>query len=309
MTTYVFPGQGSQVKGMGDALFDAFPEYTAKADAILGYSIKTLCLEDQDLLLNQTEYTQPALFVVNALSYLNKVKENPQQLQFLAGHSLGEYNALFAANVFDFETGLKLVKKRGELMSQARGGAMAAVVGLKAEDIIHILSEHQLENISIANFNTYTQIVITGPKMDIERAETHFKQGGAKLFVPLKVSGAFHSNYMQDAQDEFEKYLSQFSLANPTIPVIANINAKPYQTYEVASTLSKQMTHSVQWIRTVEFLLQQNEESIEEIGPGSVLTGLIKRIKNKHVLTIYQPYTFSPHLCSLLWCSSSRYSN
>jgi malonyl CoA-acyl carrier protein transacylase len=280
MTTYVFPGQGSQVKGMGNALFDAFPEYVAKADAILGYSIKTLCLEDQDQLLNQTEYTQPALFVVNALSYLNKIKEKPQELQFLAGHSLGEYNALLAANVFDFETGLKLVKKRGELMSQATGGAMAAVIGLKAEDIVQLLAEHQLENISIANFNTYTQIVITGPKMDIEKAETHFKQGGAKLFVPLKVSGAFHSNYMQEAQDAFEKYLSQFNLANPTIPVIANINAKPYQTHEVASTLSKQITHSVQWTRTIEFLLQNNEENIEEIGPGSVLTGLIKRIKN-----------------------------
>src|SRR5205823_13876450 len=126
MLAYIFPGQGSQTRGMGGNLFDDFPELTAQADAILGYSIKKLCLEDPNQELNQTQFTQPALFVVNALTFLKK----NQKPDYVAGHSLGEYNALFAAEVFDFATGLNLVKKRGELMSEAKNGGMAAVIGL-----------------------------------------------------------------------------------------------------------------------------------------------------------------------------------
>src|SRR4051812_36667715 len=125
---YVFPGQGSQRKGMGENLFDEFPELTKKADKILGYSIKELCLNDSDSKLNQTQYTQPALYVVNALSYQKKIKDEGKQPDYLAGHSLGEYNALQAAGIFSFEDGLKLVKKRGELMSQAKNGGMAAIL-------------------------------------------------------------------------------------------------------------------------------------------------------------------------------------
>jgi malonyl CoA-acyl carrier protein transacylase len=132
MPAYIFPGQGSQAKGMGKELFSQFPEITAKADEILGYSITTLCVEDPDQRLNQTQYTQPALYTVNALFYFNKLRQIGTPPSFVAGHSLGEYNALLAADVFDFGTGLKLVKKRGELMSQASGGAMAAVIGLNA---------------------------------------------------------------------------------------------------------------------------------------------------------------------------------
>src|ERR1700722_298171 len=133
MTTYMFPGQGSQVRGMGSTLFTEFQDYVQKADHILGYSIEKLCLEDPDNLLNKTEYTQPALFTVSALSYIKKLKETNTAPQYVIGHSLGEYNALFAAEVFDFETGLKLVQKRGALMSKASGGGMAAIVGLTGE--------------------------------------------------------------------------------------------------------------------------------------------------------------------------------
>ena len=131
MLAYVFPGQGSQVVGMGKDLFDEFKEYVDAADEILGYSIKELCLEDPNGVLGLTQYTQPALYVVNALTYLKEVKTTGVKPDFVAGHSLGEYDALFAAGVFDFATGLKLVQKRGELMSQAKGGGMAAVLGLK----------------------------------------------------------------------------------------------------------------------------------------------------------------------------------
>src|SRR5436305_5494221 len=167
MTVFLFPGQGSQRIGMGNTLFDEFKAITARADEILGYSIKELCLQDPHQQLGQTQFTQPALYVVNALSYLKKMKEAGQAPAYVSGHSLGEYNALFAAGAFDFETGLQLVKKRGELMSQATGGGMAAVIGFTLEQVDQILKEYGLTSIDIANYNTPTQIVLAGLKADI----------------------------------------------------------------------------------------------------------------------------------------------
>lgn len=164
MKVYVFPGQGSQSKGMGQGLFDKYPELTSKADKILGYSIKKLCLEDPDENLRYTQYTQPAIYTVNALMYLNKIAKTGEKPSFVVGHSLGEYNALYAAGVIDFETGLKIVKKRGELMSRAKGGGMAAVIGLREEEVRDVLKENGIESIDIANINSCSQIVISGPK-------------------------------------------------------------------------------------------------------------------------------------------------
>lgn len=140
---YLFPGQGSQKKGMGEGLFDEFPEMTKKADEILGYSIKELCLTDPRKELNKTQFTQPALYVVNALSFQKKMKEGESEPDFVAGHSLGEYNALHAAEVMSFEEGLKLVKKRGELMSKAENGGMAAILKTPEEEIKNILKERR----------------------------------------------------------------------------------------------------------------------------------------------------------------------
>ena len=150
MTCYMFPGQGSQKVGMGEDLFDKFPNHTNSASEILGYDIKKLCLEDPNEQLNLTQYTQPALYTVNVLSFLNLEDQKPK---VVLGHSLGEYSALCAAEVFDFETGLKLVQKRGALMSQATGGAMAAIVGISIEKINEILQENKLDQIDIANLN------------------------------------------------------------------------------------------------------------------------------------------------------------
>lgn len=280
MSTYLFPGQGSQVKGMGAALFAEFPEIVAKADHILGYSIIQLCLDDPHGYLNLTQYTQPALYVVNALYYLKKCKETDQKPNFLAGHSLGEYNALLAAEVFDFETGLKLVQQRGALMSAAVGGGMAAVIGLKNETVQDILHKENLTDISIANQNSYTQIVISGSQNSISKAQPIFEKSGASLYIPLKVSGAFHSPHMKDAQQSFAAFLDQFTFHAPRIPVIANVTAKPYPAHEIQSYLSEQMTSPVLWTPTLDYLFKQGETDFVEIGPGSVLTGLTRRIRN-----------------------------
>ncbi|MCG8338890.1 MAG: ACP S-malonyltransferase [Proteobacteria bacterium] len=280
MKTYVFPGQGSQVKGMGGTLFDEFKDLTAIADEILGYSIKELCLEDPKKLLHQTQYTQPALYVVNALSYYKKLKETEKKPDFVAGHSLGEYNALLASGVFEFETGLKLVKKRGELMSQASGGAMAAVLGLSEEKTHKILQEKKLTEIDIANLNSPSQIVISGLKEDIDQAQPHFIKEGA-TYVPLNVSAAFHSRYMQEARDEYEKYIKEVEFSELAIPVISNVHAKPYHQADIVSNLADQLRSSVKWSESIQFLMDQGEMEIEELGVGDVLTKLIKTIQEQ----------------------------
>ncbi len=279
MTTYIFPGQGSQIPGMGKALFSEFPELMEKANRMLGYSVQALCVEEPCELLNKTEYTQPALYIVNALTYLKKAKETGKKPDYVAGHSLGEYDALFAAGVFDFETGLKLVQKRGELMSHARGGGMAAVVGLTIKQVKAILQQNNLTTVSIANHNSHKQVVISGPNDDINLARPLFEKSGATMFIPLKVSGAFHSPYMGSAQQKFADYLKQFTFSPPIIPVIANVSAKPYQENEIQTHLAHQITHPVEWTKSIEYLLQCGEKTFEEVGPGTVLTGLVRRIQ------------------------------
>lgn len=279
MTTIIFPGQGSQSKGMGHNLFDKFHDYTAKADAILGYSIATLCLEDPHHQLNQTQFTQPALYVVSALSYFDKLKTAGKKSKFFAGHSLGEYNALLAADVFDFETGLKLVKKRGELMSQAANGSMAAIIGLKADVIKTILDNNNLKNINIANYNSHTQIVLSGHKIEIDQAQPLCEQAGAMMVIPLKVSGAFHSPLMKQAQSQFEEFISQFKFLAPTTPVISNFTAKPYQEHEIQKNIAAQISNPVRWTETIEYIMSQGVTEFEEVGPGTVLAGLVRRIK------------------------------
>ncbi len=275
---YVFPGQGSQSPGMGGELFDQFPELVKQADEVLGYSIKELCLDDSDKRLGQTDYTQPALYVVNALSYLSKTEETDRRPDFVAGHSLGEYNALFAAEVFDFITGLKLVQKRGQIMVKVTGGGMAAVIGMQPDKIKQVLKEASFETIDIANLNSPKQTVISGRKEDIDAVKTVFEEAGVRLFIPLKVSGAFHSRYMQDAQNEFADFLKSFEFQPVQIPVIANYTAAPYQDAETVNNMVQQISSPVRWVESIQYLKQQPEPEFEEIGPGNVLTKLIKQI-------------------------------
>ncbi len=281
MLAYVFPGQGSQHKGMGAELFDEFHDLTLKADRILGYSIKELCMEDKEGNLGQTQYTQPALYIVNAMTYYKKIKEMRKTPDFVAGHSLGEYNALLAANVFDFETGLKIVKYRGELMSKAGNGGMAAVIGSGFDKVKEILRENRFDSIDVANINTPSQIVISGPKDDIERAQPAFEAAGAKNYVVLKVSGAFHSRYMENAKKHFREFIDQFEFSPPVIPVISNINARPYKKSDIRKNMSEQITSSVMWNDTIRYLMGKGNVEIMQIGPGSAISGLVRSIKRE----------------------------
>ncbi len=278
MKTYIFPGQGSQKKGMGEDLFDEFPKLTKQADDILGYSIKDLCLNDPDQKLNQTQYTQPALYVVNALSYEKKIQNKENIPDFLAGHSLGEYDALYAAGVFGFEAGLKLVQKRGLLMSQARKGAMAAIINSSEKQIRKILEDAKLTAIDIANHNTPSQIVISGLQEDITKSQSYFEEAKI-MFIPLNTSGAFHSRYMKDAEAEFEKYVKKFKFSKPKIQVIANVTAKPYRAENVAQNLIQQISNCVKWTDSVLYLLDQGDMEFEEMGVGDVLTKLVNSIR------------------------------
>lgn len=279
MKTYMFPGQGSQARGMGGGLFDEFQEMTDKADKILGYSIKELCLSDPRRELNKTQFTQPALYVVNALSYCKKIQETGETPDFVAGHSLGEFNALLAAECFDFETGLKLVKKRGELMSQATDGAMAAIVNASRDKIEALLKENGLDNVDIANCNTPLQIVISGPAADIAACQEIFQFDNV-MYIPLNTSGAFHSRLMLPAQRRFKMSLKKRKFSKPTIPVIANLTAKPYPDDAVVEYLSKQLHSTVLWSDTVDYLMARSDGmEFIEVGHGDVLTKMIAKIK------------------------------
>ena len=280
MKTYLFPGQGSQHIGMGENLFDAFPDITETADAILGYSIKELCLQDPKQQLGQTQYTQPALYVVNALAYRQKLNETNESPDFVAGHSLGEYNALESAGVISFEDGLKLVQKRGALMSTAPKGTMAAIIGLTADKIDDILTNNTLTAIDIANYNAHNQTIISGLESDIQNSQTIFEQEQA-MFIPLNVSGAFHSRYMQPVQLEFSRFIDTFNFTDPKIPVIGNVHARPYQYDQIAQNLADQLTHSVRWLESMNYLLQQGTMEFTELGAGDVLTKLAKSIQSQ----------------------------
>ncbi len=278
-TVFMFPGQGSQSLGMGAELYERYPDLVAEADAILGYSIKELCLKNPDGKLNRTDYTQPALYTVNVLSFLAKAEDEDIRPNFVIGHSLGEYDALYAAGAFDFATGLKLVQKRGALMNAATGGGMAAILGMDGDGVAQALAELGADRIDVANFNSPRQTVISGLKSDIETFAPQLKEKGANRVVILPVSGAFHSRYMKPAAEEFEAFLAGFRFGSLKVPCIANCSAEPYTDKSIALNLVRQIYSSVRWIETVKSLREQGADTFVEVGPGTVLTGLARQIK------------------------------
>jgi malonyl CoA-acyl carrier protein transacylase len=282
MRAILFPGQGAQFKGMGKDLFALYPDVMHRASTLLGYDLEELCLYDHENKLSQTRYTQPALYTVNALAWFEEEYTQSRTADFFLGHSLGEYNALLAAGAFDFETGLQLVKKRGELMGATSGGAMLAVSGLQAEEIEHFLHEHHLEGIDLANYNTQTQTVIAGQPDAIRQADAAFR-GNNITTIPLKVSAPFHSRYMTLARTEFAEFIKTFTFTRLKHPVIANMTARPYNEQYIPEMLSDQITHPVLWRDSIRYLLGQHPEmEFQEIG-STILSKMVKQIKEKDV--------------------------
>ncbi|ELR96964.1 ACP S-malonyltransferase [Gloeocapsa sp. PCC 73106] len=272
-TAWVFPGQGSQTVGMEENLLDhplARMRF-AQAEEILNWSVLELCQGDEER-LSQTQYTQPCLYVVETvLAELLLKQDNPPVL--VAGHSLGEYVALYTAGVFDFETGLKLVKSRAELMSTAAGGKMVAMMQFNREELETQIAA--IPDVVIANDNSPQQVVISGTPTGVDALIAQVK---ARRKVDLKVSGAFHSPLMQSAAAEFAEILADVTFNDARIPVLANIDPTPaIKAAEIKSRLVQQMTGAVRWREIGDYLAQSGITKVVEIGPGKVLTGLLKR--------------------------------
>ena len=274
MITYMFPGQGSQFKGMGEDLFAQFPDEVALAQDILGYPIYDLCISDPEQLLNNTAYTQPALFVVEALSYQSKYSQ--AKPDYCIGHSLGEYAALYVAGAFDFATGLKMVQKRGELMALTTGGGMLAVVGLPVDRIKELLEQNGIDTVDFANYNSNKQTVLSGLAIDIGRANEVLAKE-AMMCVPLNVSGAFHSHYMEPAAKEFAEYIAQFQMSPLQCQVIANVSGLPYTNEIIHENLVKQIYNPVHWSDIIKYIKGKGESEFIEVGPGNVLTRLMSQ--------------------------------
>ncbi|OGO03369.1 MAG: [acyl-carrier-protein] S-malonyltransferase [Chloroflexi bacterium RBG_13_54_8] len=278
---YVFPGQGSQRVGMGRDLYDSSPQARAvfeEADSVLGFPITELCFEGPQELLRQTQNAQPAILVVS-VAYL---KASPQ-LQgivpaFVAGHSLGEYTALVAAHVLDFAEALYLARERGRLMQESGDkvpGGMVAILGLEEDSLDEVC---QSTGAQVANINCPGQIVISGAAENIARAAELTKAKGARSVVPLQVSGAFHTRLMEPAVEGMSQAISRIAFRDPLVPVIANTTARLMRDGEaVKAELLHQLCHCVQWQRSVEHMIQEGVSTFFEVGPGQVLTGLIKR--------------------------------
>jgi len=281
-TACIFPGQGSQSKGMGAELFDRFAEWTREADAILGYSIRELCVDDPRGELGQTAFTQPALFVVNAMTFRARVEGGAAAPAFVAGHSLGEFNALHAAGAFDFATGLTLVRRRGQMMGEVRGGGMAAVIGPEPARIEAVLASSDAgRRLDVANFNSFDQTVIAGPKDDLAAVKTDFEAAGVRAYIPLNVSAPFHSRYMRDVAASYASVLDGVEFRAPAIPVVANFTGRPYDASAVRDTLGSQIANAVRWLDSMIYMLDHDVTEFQEIGPGTVLAKLAAQIRKK----------------------------
>ncbi|MEU2684793.1 MULTISPECIES: ACP S-malonyltransferase [Streptomyces] len=278
---WLFPGQGSQRRGMGADVLGRFPDHVAAADGILGLSVADLCLRDPQGLLRDTGYAQPAMFVVEALTALAARVDGAAPPGVLAGHSLGEYAALFTAGCFDFETGVRLVQRRGELMARCTGGGMLAVVGLSLAEASEMLERYGAGAVDVANHNSGTQVVLAGPLDALGEVAARLKEERAARIVPLNVSAPFHSRYMRQAADGFADFVARFRLREPDTPVIANATARPYGP-DVAGTLVRQITEPVQWARTMRHLLDLGTREVTEQGPGTVLTDLWRTARREH---------------------------
>lgn len=297
---FLFPGQGSQAVGMGQELAHSFPlarQIFEEADEVLGFSLSRLSWEGPEQELNDTVNTQPALLTHSAAALAVLLGEIPQiSPVFVAGHSMGELSALIAARALPFPASLLLARQRGELMKRSgteAPGGMAAILGLDIPTLEDVCAKANApgEVVQVANDNCPGQVVISGSSEALDRAISLSQQAGAKRAMRLAVSIAAHSPLMASAQFDFNQYVDALSIQDPVVPLIGNVTAKPLRTSkEIRSDLQGQLTQRVRWTESVQYMLSQGVNTFIEIGTGSVLTGLIKRIDRQvNCLTFGSP--------------------
>lgn len=279
---FLFAGQGSQYPGMGKDLYDAFPESRVvfdRADKVLGFSISKICFEGKPEILKQTVISQPAILTVTIAAFEAFKARVEAKPIYMAGLSLGEYSALIAAGSFTFEDGLRLVRKRAEIMEEATHrfpGTMAAVLELPLEKIKDICLKTGAE---VANINAPGQTVISGAKEAVEKARNLSVEAGAKRVIELEVSGAFHSSLMFEASAELKRKLAQTPIADPAVPVVSNYTASAqYRQVQIEENLIYQLYKPVRWEESMRFILSQGNPKFFEFGPGRVLKGLMRKI-------------------------------
>lgn len=292
---FIFPGQGSQTAGMGLDLYNNFEsakKVYQTADNILNKSISKMCFEGPDELLKQTINAQSAIVATSiaALEALREASKGEITPKMTAGHSLGEYCAMYCAGVMDMETTFKAIQKRADLMDAAtkvKTGAMSAILGLDVEKIKECLKQVQtLGTAQIANYNDPTQTVITGESEAILKANELIKEAGARKVVPLAVSGGFHSALMQSATDGFCDFVKDLKLSNAKIPVVTNVDAQATVSAEdFRAKMPKQISSSVFWVQTIQNMLNEGIDTFIELGNGKVLAGLNRKICPAEVKT------------------------
>ena len=286
-TAFVFPGQGSQFVGMGQALAnesEAAKQIFAQADEALGFSLSTLCYEGPEEELRLTANTQPAILTAS-IAVLAALREKQPGFtpDFVAGHSLGEYSALVAAEAISFADAVKTVRARGQFMEEAvpaGQGAMAAVLNLERAALHAICEEVSAAGhpVQLANLNSPGQIVISGSAEGVKRAGEQAKAAGAKRVLPLNVSGPFHSSLMQPAADKLKEVLAGIAVRDAKVPVVANVNARPVtEAATIVESLVEQVSAPVLWEDSVQWMVEAGVTTFVEIGPGKVLAGLIKK--------------------------------
>jgi [acyl-carrier-protein] S-malonyltransferase len=295
-TAFVFPGQGAQAVGMGKDVYDACDRSRSiveQADEALGFALSSIIFNGPDEELKQTANTQPALLTVS-IALLEALAESGLKADFVAGHSLGEYSALVAAGVLSFEDAVRTVRARGQFMEQAvpsGQGAMAAVLGADRETLAALCALITSEGsaVELANVNCPGQIVVSGTSAGVQAVvERGKEEAGAKRVIPLEVSGPFHSSLMKPAADNLELTLAAIEMKDAAIPVVANVTAKSViAAADIRSLLVEQVYSPVLWEDSIRYLIEQGVDTFVEIGSGTVLAGLIKKIdKNLRVISV-----------------------